>query len=760
MKTIKLLGNFQLLLFLVLGAVSSSFATANSINGWLEGDFNSAIEAYNAKPIIRSSDLPRTGGQYWHRLELELHPNEQQVVDFASTSVIGEFQHALFDSQGFIVWGSSGGIRSEVVNPYLLRHGRNLPLFDGRYTLMTRVKSDFLLAHPIPVVFNQDDYSSSIKIGNTIVLSGLGIFFGLGFYYLALGMVRRQATDFLYSLFILGNFIYNGSALLFFSDVIGWKSFYSVSLPIMFTNLCYIGFVMKLLNISKNSAPKLYQSGCIALAIVASFWLIVPFTPQLSLEFARIGVGLFALFGLASGIIMWRAGSRIAFYYLIANIFFIVPALISILLNSLPNSTLLIEHIGLLAVAIEVLMLALVLSYQINIVYKEKAASLMAAEESLNAANKAVQSKERFLANISHELRTPLNAITGSVELLDEYPRSQKEHEQLNTIRHSSDFLLFLINDILDLTKLNADKMQIDQRPVNIHHTIKSVFSVYEQTESRKKTSIHYQLLIEDSIPEWIIADDQRIEQILANLLSNAFKFTDQGSIALKASLSERKDRIIFTVSDTGIGIAKDKLDDIFSEFTQADASISRRYGGSGLGLRIAMKLADLMGGKLFIESKLSEGSSFSFDLPFTACEAPRTQGTHADLPLSLRLLNGVVVDDNAVNLKVMAGLLKKLGAKIDCFNNAVEAIPFIIETQPHFVIMDVQMPDVDGIQATQQLRDSNYEKPIIAYTANASEQDQLDCLNAGMDDIMVKPVHLKDIIHLADKWQHQMMSD
>ncbi|MEJ2063488.1 MAG: ATP-binding protein [Reinekea sp.] len=666
--------------------------------------------------------LPRTGGEFWHVLDVSLKSPAKYVIDFTSSSVVGTYTHFLFNKDtGQLIELMEGGILSKELNPYFLRHGRNIELPAGNFRIVTKMDSPFLLAQPKPALFNQQQYIKSIKTGNTITMLGLGVFLGLGAYYFVLGITRRDPTDYLYATFILCNLVYNGTALNVFSDVFNIKFFYSIGFPIMVSNIAYIGFVMNLLKISKPQTPLLYHLGIAAMALLGAFWLIAPFIPNYSLEFARIGVGVFAVYGISSGIIRMINGLRIARYYLIANTAFIVPGIIAIVLNSINYSTILIEHVGLVAVSLEVILLSLVLNMQLSTVYKEKSASLYATEEALKTANEAIRTKERFLANISHELRTPLNAIQGSIDLLPEEKLDSEDLERLNIIRHSSNFLLFLINDILDLAKLNANKLLLDKHPIDLPTLINQVGSIYQAIDNRSPSTI-FRIEIGDNVPRWVMGDEKRIEQVIANLLSNAYKFTNKGYVLLSVSVVD--DYLRFSVQDTGIGIQSENLDSMFEEFTQADSSISRQYGGTGLGLRISSRLVELMGGHLKATSKPGIGSDFYFNIPLEQVQDILEPSDESSGPKELNnTFSGyriAVVDDNSVNLKVMSGLLNKLQINGLCFNNADDALQFFQENPVDLVMMDVQMPHTDGLTATKILRKRSFDKPIIAFTARS----------------------------------------
>lgn len=848
--------------------LSPSVTLADEQSGvWLERESQWQPLALNAQQLeLYRADEPGvalTGGQFWHALNVTLDQGQDAVIDFRNSSVVGLFTHWVFDAEGNLLEQFEGGIQSTETNPYFLRHGRPIMLEPGEYQIISQLSGPFFLAQPEPTLYEEAVYQQSIKVGNSVTLLGLGIFFALGIYYVVLGSSRGRAGDLLYAGFILGNLLYNGTALLFFSDVLRGHQFYLISFPILLSNMAYIGFVMVLLNINRRSSRLLYYAGLSIITLFSGFFIAALFAPNLSLELCRVGVGIFALYGLTAGIVRIFQGNRTARYYIIANIAFVIPALISIQASTLPfGDTLFIEHIGLFAVAVEVILLSLVISHQVGLVYREKEAGLLATQEALLAANQALETKERFLANVSHELRTPLNAIQGSVELIGQYPLPPKVNQHIDAIHASSNFLLYLINDILDLAKMNADQLRLVREPFDLDQAIDDLVSIYKNVYKREK--IDFVIDMDANLPVKLMGDENRLKQILANLLSNAFKFTESGEVRLRIQRMADHE-IRFSVSDTGIGIDADKLHTVFSAFTQADASIARKYGGTGLGLQIASKLVRMMGGHLGVTSEPGQGSDFHFRLAMPivqedslkvpnlsiglicddiskeallqqdlahygiristvrhpdelshstlpdevkhwliltetfrpdltsvfnaeqrhvwfvsfldAHQAAQWQGTDLELlpysrcalpllfspavpstidPLESNLTKScsvIAVDDNPVNLKVLLGMLSRLQVDCEGFSDPEEALAHITSRSPDLVLMDVQMPKMDGLDATRYLRQNNYHNPVIAFTANASEQDMIACKQAGMNDILVKPIRLNDLRVKLNQW-------
>lgn len=826
-----------------------------SDKGWIKPFENWSPEQGPGELVFGEQySIKRTGGEFWYFQHFEIDDSNDATwiaIDFRNSSVIGLFTHYLYDEENNLLSTSNGGISSTELNYFFLRHGRPVELEPGNYQLVTKLDSPFYLAKPEPVIFPLMEYLRVIKIGNAITMIGLGIFISLGIYYLTLSISRSRRADIFYATFILGNFFYNGSALLFFSDVLGIKWFYGISAPILISNIAYVWFVVSLLSINRNHHKYLFGLAQALTALFIGFIFASLMAPHLSLEFDRIGVGLFSIYGLICGIVCALKKNIIAKYYLVANIGFIIPGIISISLTSI-NSTLYIEHIGMIAVAIEVILLALVLTKQMGLVYKEKAAALLSAEAALEAAEQAAEVKDRFLANMSHEIRTPINGIVGASELLKEEINDPQSLEHINTVSQSSEYLLTLVNEVLDISKINAGQMKLESTTTELTELISTTADMFSLNAEKK--SLQFNVYQDSTVPDRISADAFRLQQIITNLLSNALKFTEQGSVELRVSCSSNV--LTFNVVDTGIGISEEKLSEIFTAFTQADSSITRKYGGTGLGLHISHSLAQMMGGSLRAESKLGRGTCMTLILPVeeqsmeqfqnrtltvkvagdkTAqsirYQTPdkhiqfvdedsqqnedlclvfhgsdhsfsqyKTSGTaskvihwinHQDkaslsnqnlkiqyypftrhklynqikslnahstpneneTPLPLAGKKVTAVDDNQVNLKIVSSMLKKMGAEVKTFLDPVEAVPNIFDDKPHCVIMDMQMPIMDGPQATRELRKLGFTAPIIAYTANSTEKDRQLCVEAGMDDFLVKPVKKESLRKTINKW-------
>lgn len=363
-------------------------------------------------------------------------------------------------------------------------------------------------------------------------------------------------------------------------------------------------------------------------------------------------------------------------------------------------------------------------------------------------AESSLETRKIFLANISHEVRTPLNAVIGMSGILADSPLNDEQREYLEAIRASSEGLLIIINDILDLTKMESGKLQLEQIPFSIDHVLKPIMRGFGVKAQQK----NIQLTIERdvTIPDYVKGDPTRIIQVLSNLISNSIKFTHEGSVKLviRNKGNERDQYLIqFTVVDTGVGIEESKLNAIFDEFTQEDASISRRYGGTGLGLPIAKNLVEIMGGTLDVESIKEKGSAFTFAIPLLKAEKPVVHDLSVGVDKDLSGKKILLVEDNEINRFLASTLLKKWNASYSMAINGIDAIQYLEKDRFDVILMDLQMPEEDGFQSTNRIRNIlKLKTPIIALTANALESERVSCLEAGMNDYLSKPYSPDDL--------------
>jgi PAS domain S-box-containing protein len=374
-------------------------------------------------------------------------------------------------------------------------------------------------------------------------------------------------------------------------------------------------------------------------------------------------------------------------------------------------------------------------------------------QKAKQTAEKAKQSEERFLANMSHEIRTPLNAISGMAEMLYKTKLNQSQYNYVNTISASSGILVSIIGDILDISQIKSSKIEFEEVSFSAYGLIFDMIDISKP--DLKGKSIELKTEIDSEFSNNIIGDPLRLKQIFLNLVSNAAKFTNNGTITISAKVLKQDKTSIdakFSVTDTGIGIAEENLAVIFDSFQQAQSSTKRKYGGTGLGLAIVKSLVQLQGGNIYVESEESKGTSFTFTLGFKKDNTKfEQQETNSETVTSLKGIKFLLVEDNDMNQFYVQELFReKWDVEIDCANDGEVAIDKVTKKDYDIILMDVQMPNMDGFQATRYIRKempaSKSQVPILGITANASIQDRKNCIAAGMNDYLTKPIKEKEL--------------
>lgn len=627
------------------------------------------------------------------------------------------------------------------------------------YYLKVHTTSSFNL----PITLSDRDTFIEEAINNEWILGtfyGIGI--GLFFYNFFLWITIRERTYLFY-------IIHLGSSLLFYAALQGiayrwWPDWpdWSTRSPYVFAYLSMVSgtlFARAFLRTTEWPRTDRLLLGMVFLGLFAAIGQFV-----LPAHIINPFLGIAALLNMVlltgTGIMRWRKGQQEARIFVLAWGMFLV-SLFAVALNTYGIlNTLAISLYGMqVGLILQQILLSLALAYRINSLKKEK----LLQEEASHLARSENEAKGNFLATMSHEIRTPMNAVIGITHLLRDTRLDASQRNYVDLLHSSGQSLLSLINDILDYSKINAGKLELEHAVFNLHELLGECANMFSANARQKSLKLSFEPA--PDLPRWVRGDPARLRQVLVNLLSNALKFTEEGTICLRAGLLPQHDAehvcLSVQLEDSGIGMNAAEADHIFQAFRQADSGTSRKYGGSGLGLAISKQIIEMMGGRIGVSSVPGKGSTFWFTaLLQSATEPGQTDTAKAASPHQLHDLRVLVVEDNPVNRLVIIGLLHKLGIRELVANHGEEALAVLEEhADIDLILMDCEMPIMDGYTATRHIRAREHDLglpavPIIALTAHALPEHRAKCLACGMNDHLTKPVAMEDLMTALQQWQ------
>jgi two-component system, sensor histidine kinase LadS len=698
----------------------------------------------------------------WLRFFFQVEPSAQDVPDWVfslgSGNVRSATLHHYVDGRLLSDLHAGSGLPFEVRRIQYREVAFPVEMLPGRHEILVRVDS-FSSVSLSPILASPAAWSERISVDNLIAGLIFGLLLVLALYNICVCMLVRETVFFYFAVALVGALFWRMADAGFASQ------FLYPDQPILhdFTLRFSIGvMLMGLLMFSREFlrvdewSPRLRTGLTFAAGVIVLVNLFPIFR-----HFPNVGLGL--VVG-CLGLCLWTATAGS-----LRHINGAASYLAGLVSFTLGVGFVLARHKGLdvdpvwTDHALELAATGLGFMGSLAL-----ASRLLEERASRQRALEEASAKSSFLANMSHEIRTPLNAIVGFTDLLQTTTLLPEQRTFLERIQTASRHLIGIINDILDLTKIQAGGLVLESRPLDIRTVLADVRSTY--TERAKKQGLAFDVVIDDSVRPGYLGDGLRIAQVLHNLVGNALKFTPKGSIRIQVEcMAEQRDGdrllgdLLFKVRDTGIGISAEQSVNLFQRFSQADASTTRRYGGTGLGLAICRQLVELMGGTLKLDSEVDAGSTFSFTIPVqvdehvTVAPVPVAAASSNDSTLAEQLqgLRVLLVEDNATNQLLTKTMLARCGITCIVANHGGEALELLEHDIFDAILMDCQMPVLDGYATTQKIRQhvGLHDVPIIAMTANALSGDRERCLEVGMNDYVAKPVRMHDVVSVLLAW-------
>lgn len=702
-------------------------------------------------------------GSFWLVTDLKNESVLSDLVLFPYNTLVSKIETHVYDMnnpEAEVKRYVSGG---SVPNEFAFHYANRVSLdAGGRYVMITRFESDYFYTPPKLVLKPYDDFFAKITLQNMIMLLCFGVGIALGLYNLLIYFGARDITHLYYAMFTAcwvlawSQFFHIPDQIFsFYNAHFHWIGFSFIPL----VNILFYNSLLKL----KETSPRL-SSASLILGVVATMG--VPFAimwPGFGFFWATLVTGCTLCLGLFVGIRSWMSGFKPARYFVLAYIAMAVPNMIGNLTNLGLIDTVAIDLylLGLIGTALDAMLLAFAVANKFSILHDENVELTKNLEQKVKLRTQELQrlaeelrdaseAKSRFLANMSHEIRTPMTSIIGYADgiILGDIKPHERNHG-IRVILQNSRHVLGLINDILDMSKIEANRLEVDLIATDLFLTIAEIESLLGK-QIRDK-GLKFNVLYLFPLPDWIISEPSRLRQILLNLATNALKFTSEGCITLAVSCTQEK--LIIKVKDTGIGMTLAEQQDLFTAFHQADSSISRKYGGTGLGLNISKSLAGKLGGEITVRSEEGVGSEFCLALALKTTEKTRWLTCFDEVNLTREVLN--TQDNNHLNLAghilvaedhpeiraLIKRILERMGLNVTAVENGQDAVQATLVDQFDLILLDIQMPVMDGEQAVEMMHATGVSAPIVALTANTMQHEVDRYLKQGFVDHIAKPI-------------------